>query len=305
VDAGAARVAGDSLAYATRSVADGGDMTRKLLLSFFAAVLLVSAAAFADDQQDLLAANKALMQAAAASDGDTAEKWLDAAFTATDSYGHTESRAEALQDNQTFTDIPNGNPQMRLYGNVGVITTENGKRHVMMIWAKRPEGWRALVYHEVKQVETVPPSAGGGSNDCTNPCKTVPYKPKNADEQGVITSWQQLETAVTGHNSAEWARHVADEFVVISSGSDKPVFKADRMAVLDRQKQTNAPSAPVPLVSAEMIDFPNTIVMLCNHRRSEGKPTRVTRVWVKRGGMWQMAYSFQTTVQQAEQSSAK
>ena len=281
-------------------------MKRTLFPSLlFLCVIAAASVAFADDQQDLLAANKALMQAAANSDGDAADRWLDAAFTATDSFGRTESRAEALQDNQTFSDIPTANPQMRIYGDVGVITTENGKRHVMMIWAKRPQGWRALVYHEVKQVEAVAPSAGGGSSDCTNPCKTVPYKPKNADEQGVITSWQQLETAVTGHDSKEWARHVADEFVVISSGSDKPVFKADRMAVLDRQKQSNAPSAPVPLVSAEMFDFPNTIVMLCNHKRGEGKPTRVTRVWVKRGGMWQMAYSFQTTVQQPEQASAK
>ena len=278
---------------------------RFVLLAFNCALLLSAALAFADDQQDLLAANKALMTAAANSDGDAAERWLDAAFTATDANGRTESRDEALHDSVTFTDIPSGNPQMHLYGDVGVITTESGKRHVMFIWVKRAEGWRALVYHEVRQVETVAPAAGPGSNDCTNPCKTVPYKPKNADEQGVIKSWQQLETAVTGHDSKEWARHVADEFVVISSGSDKPVFKADRMATLDRQKQTNSPSAPVPLVSAEMFDFPNAIVMLCNHKRSEGKPTRVSRVWVKRDGMWQMAYSFQTTVQQPEQTSGK
>ena len=280
-------------------------MIRKLLLWCFLATLLSAGAAFADDQQDLVAANKALMQAAANSDGEAAERWLDAAFTATDSFGRTESRAEALQDNETFTDIPSGNPQMRLYGDVGVFTTENGKRHVMMIWVKRAEGWRALVYHEVKQADASPATGAPGSSDCTNPCKTVPYKPKNADEQAVITSWQQLETAVTGHNSAEWGRHVADEFVVISSGSDKPVFKADRVAMLDRQKQSNTPSAPVPLVSAEMFDFPNAIVMLCNHKRAEGKPTRVTRVWVKRGGIWQMAYSFQTTVQRPEQTSAK
>ncbi len=275
---------------------------KRLFTLLLLAGALCSTYAFADDQQDLLAASKALMTAAANSDGDAAEPLLDAAFTATDANGRTESREEALHDSVTFTDIPSGNPQMHIYGDVGVITTENGKRHVMFIWVKRVEGWRALVYHEVRQADTVAPAPGGGSNDCTNPCKTVPYKPKNMDEQGVIRSWQQLETAVTAHDSKEWARHVADEFVVISSGSDKPVFKADRMATLDRQKQTNSPSAPVPLVSAEMFDFPNAIVMLCNHKRGEGKPTRVSRVWIKRDGMWQMAYSFQTTVQQPQQA---
>jgi len=280
-------------------------MKLKLCVICVAAFCFVATLGFADDQQDLLAANKALMAAAANSDGDSAEPLLDAAFTATDANGRTESRDEALHDSVTFIDIPSGNPQIHLYGDVGVVTTENGKRHVMFIWVKRAEGWRALVFHEVRQVETVAPASGAGSNDCTNPCKTVPYNPKNADEKDVILSWQKLETAVTGHDSKEWARHVADEFVVISSGSDKPVYKADRMAALDRQKKTNSPSAPVPLVSAEMFDFSNAIVMLCNHKRDEGKPTRVSRVWIKRDGKWQMAYSFQTTVQQPEQASGK
>lgn len=280
-------------------------MKRKLLAGWIAATLLSATLVLADDQQDLLQANKALMQAAANSDADAADKLLDAAFTATDSFGRTESRAEALQDGETFSDIPSGNMQSHIYGDVAVVTAENGRRHVMLVWVKRAEGWRTLIYHEVTQAESAAAPAAGGSNDCTNPCKTVPYKPKNDDEQGVITSWQQLETAVTGHNSAEWARHVADEFVVISSGSDKPVFKADRMAALDRQKQTNSPSAPVPLVSAEMFDFPGAIVMVSTHRRGEGKPAHVTRVWVKRGGRWQMAYSFQTSVQQPEPVSGK
>jgi hypothetical protein len=285
---------------ASASTAFVEPMMKRILMLLIFAGTLATTVAFADDQQDLLAASKALMTAAANSDGDAAEPLLDAAFTATDANGRTESREDALHDSVTFTDIPSGHPQMRIYGDVGVITTENGKRHVMFIWVKRAEGWRALVYHEVRQAASVAPAGGPGSNDCTNPCKTVPYEPKNADEKDVILSWQKLETAVTGHDSKEWARHVADEFVVISSGADKPVYKADRMATLDRQKQSKTPSAPVPLVSAEMFDFPNAIVMLCNHKRDEGKPTRVSRVWVKRDGMWQMAYSFQTTVQQPE-----
>jgi hypothetical protein len=297
--------AGDSPAHATRSVA-GVMMKRFLATMILAGIALIASAALADDQQDLAQANKALMQAAATSDADLGDRYLDPAFLATDSFGRTESRAEALQDGQTFSDVPSGNPQMKLYGDVGVITTEKDKRHVLMIWVKRPQGWRALVYQEVRQSDAAPAAAaGGGSNDCTNPCKTVPYKPKNDDEQGVITSWQQLETAVTSHDSKEWARHVADEFVVIGSGGDKPVYKADRMAALDRQKQANSPSAPTPLVSAEMFDFPNAIVMISTHRRGEGKPTHVSRVWVKRNGMWQMAYSFQTTVQQPEHSSGQ
>ena len=271
-------------------------MTRKLLFSCCVA-LLVSAGAFADDKADLIAANAALMKAAAASDAAGAETYLDAAFSATDANGRTEGRAEALQDGQTFTAIPSGNPQMRLYGDVGFITTESGKRHVMMIWAKRADGWKALVYHEVRQADTAP-AAAGGTNDCTNPCKSVPYKPKNADEQAVITTWQQIETAVTNHDSKEWARRVADEFVGISSSTDKPASKADRVAGLEQLKQSNTPSAPAPLVSAEMFDFPNAIVMLSTHKRATGNATRNSRVWVKRDDKWLLVCNFQTTVQQ-------
>jgi hypothetical protein len=271
-------------------------MKRLLIALCFAAFLLTAVFAVADDQQDLMAANKALMQAAANSDGNAAEVWLDAAFTATDSFGRTESRAEALQDSQTFTDVPSGNPQMRIYGNVGVIITEREKRHVMMVWVKRAEGWRTLIYHEVRQADA-PAAPGAGSKDCTNPCKTVPYKPKSADEQDLIASWQQAETAVTNHDSKEFARHLADEFVLISSAGDKPLHKAERLAIVDQQKQAKTPSAPPALVNAELFVFPGAAVMASNHKGADGKSTHGTRVWVKREGVWQVAFSFQTTVQ--------
>ena len=99
------------------------------------------------------------------------------------------------------------------------------------------------------------------------------------------------------HEPEEWARHVADEFMVV--GAARRHSKADRKAVIEEQRRTNANSAPAPLTWAELIDFPDAIVMRCEHQPFHGKAARVSRVFVKRGGQWLMAVSYQTTRQDA------
>ncbi len=225
---------------------------------------------------------------------------LDASFTSTDVAGTTRGRAEFLRAFASSDAV--GSEQgikVRSYGDVGVVQALEGNVYVVRVWVKRPAGWRMLVHQDTTFMPE--PPSGPGSNDCQNPCKTVPYKPKSPAQQGVISSWQALETAVTAHDSAGWAPHIADEFVLISSGRDRPLSKADRMAILDRQKKTGDPSAPPPLVSARMFDFGDTVVMTSQHQAAKAKPVHVTRVWVKRGDMWQLAFSQQTTMQAAAQ----
>jgi ketosteroid isomerase-like protein len=135
--------------------------------------------------------------------------------------------------------------------------------------------------------------------DCENPCKTVPYKPRNEAEQGIIASWQALETGVTNHDAAAWAPHIAEEFVMLSSSNDHPLGKADRIATLNMQKETGRGSAPAPLVSAQMFDFGDAVVMTCQHQPFTGKPVHVSRLWIKRNGQWVMSISYQTTMQAA------
>ncbi len=121
-------------------------------------------------------------------------------------------------------------------------------------------------------------------------------KSTNEAEQEIVSSWQALETGVTAHDSAAWAPHVADEFTMLNSNNDHPLSKADRMATLDKQKQAGVGSAPAPLVSAEMFDFGDAVIMKCLHQPFTGKPVRVTRVWIKRDGKWVMSISYQTTI---------
>ncbi|MFI5057906.1 MAG: nuclear transport factor 2 family protein [Candidatus Acidiferrales bacterium] len=278
--------------YATYALALG------ILFGIFAALTGNQVAAAVDDDA-VLQADHSFVQAISKSDSVSLGKLLDADFAWTDSDGKTQTKAEILGNLPTPVAGYDSTAKERTYGDVGTVQASSGKAYVLRVWVKRPSGWRALVYHEVVQL-AVPPAAGGpGVKDCENPCKKLPYHPQNEVEQGVISSWQELETAVTNHDSAGWAPHVAEEFILVSSNNDHPVNKEGRMAVLDKQKQAAAGSAPAPLVSALMFDFPDTVVMTGLHQPFHGKPIHVSRVWIKRDGKWVLSISYQTTVQAA------
>jgi uncharacterized protein DUF4440 len=269
-----------------------------LLTAAFGAPL--RGAAVGDDDA-VLQADRAFVQAIARADSATAIKFLDAEFSWTDSAGATHSRAEVLKSlpKPALGDESDAEVKERAYGDVGTIIATRGKVHVLRIWVKRPAGWRALVYHEVTQLDQPPTAGGSGVNECENPCKSVPFRPANEAERAVIASWQALETGVTAHDAEAWAPHIADEFVQISSNSDHPIDKVGRMATLNKQKQSGVGSAPAPLVSARMFDFGDTVVMTCLHQPYTGKPIHVSRVWIKRDANWIMSISFQTTIQDA------
>ncbi len=252
------------------------------------------------EDQAVLQADHQFVQAAGAGNKGAVARLLDEDFTWVDAEGKTLTKAELLQLPKLPAPVAgyDAEPRERTYGGVGSVQANTGKSYVLRIWVKRAAGWRALVYHEVVQ-PAAPPAGGPGVKDCENPCKGVPYKPKNKAEQDIITSWQELETAVTGHDSAGWDPHAAAEFVQVSSNNDHPLDKAARMAVIDKQKQSGAASAPAPLVSAEMFDFGDTVIMKALHQPYHGKPIRVSRIWIKRDGKWVMAVSYQTTIQAA------
>jgi hypothetical protein len=285
-------------------------MTRSLLIRVVAtaaigagslAAIISRPVSAAGAQQTALQADHAFMQAAGKSDTAAMEALLDPELLWTDAEGRTQDRAQVLAHPPVSMPDDAGSKSYT-YGEVVTVRTDSGKQHVLRVWVKRPAGWRLLVYHEVKQAET----ASGGTpappvKECVNPCKEVPYQPKNDAEAGVITSWQALETAVTAGDAQAWAQHFADEFVVISSGATDPVTKEGRMAILNSQKQAGTNGAPGGLAPdhTRMFTIGDTVVMNCQSLPHRGKPAHITRVWIKRAGMWRMTASFQTTIQAA------
>ena len=257
--------------------------------------------AAAGEDQAALSADREFIRAAAAGEKEAVGNLLDAEFTWTDAQGKTYRKSEALTElaQLKVSDGTDAKVEQRSYGQVVAVMASHGKAYALRVWVKRPTGWRVLAYHEVMLREQPAASGGTGVKECENPCKSIPYQPKNEAERGIVASWQALETGVTAHDSAAWAPHIADEFAMLSSNNDHPLGKADRMATLDKQKEAGVGSAPAPLVSAEMFDFGDAVVMKCLHQPFTGKPIRVTRVWIKRDGKWVMSISYQTTIQAA------
>jgi len=243
-------------------------------------------------------ADRALVSALANGDTGVAAQLLDDDFTWVDVHGRIATKAQLAQKmpKPPLGDEAGLSPVLRHYGDVAAITVDRNKVFVMRIWVKRVGAWRALVVHEVSQnLPAAPHGAGRKHHD--NPCHTLPYESRNADERDCLSAWQRLEIAVMDHEPDAWASYVADEFMVV--GAARRHSKADRKAVLEEQKKTDAHSAPAPLVSARMFNFPNAMVMTCEHQPFHGKANRVSRVFVKRDDQWLMAVSFQTTQEDA------
>ncbi len=277
-----------------------------ILLALAMGVAAIGPAMAADDDQALLQADRAAFGSGTIS-AKLNDDVLDPNFTWTDSAGNTRTKTEIVQAIRSGKGPPlqtgSGNHEdataepkkasVRTYGVLGLVQTNQGKLYTLRVWVKQDAGWRALVYQAVS-IGT-PVSEEPGAHACENPCKSVPFRPRNADQREVIGAYQAVESAVTAHDSAAWGRHIAKEFFAVTSNSDRPLDKATRMAGLDHQKVGGI--APFPLVSARMFEFGKAMVMISLQQPEGGLPLHVTRIWFKRNGMWREAYSYQTTIQ--------
>jgi hypothetical protein len=248
---------------------------------------------------DAMHADRLLVAALAKGDAGAAVPSLDDDFTWVNCNGRVLDKAQVASalPKPALGDESGLMPAVHRYSEVATVAVERDKGFVLRIWVKRAACWRLLAYHEVSQ--NLPPAPHGpGRKEWDNPCYVLPYAPRNADERDCLASWQQLEIAVMHHEPDVWAQHVADEFMVV--GAARRHSKADRKAVIEEQRRSNANSAPAPLVSARLFGFKDAIVMACEHQPFHGKAAQVCRVFIKRDGRWLMAVSFQTTRQDAE-----
>jgi hypothetical protein len=260
-----------------------------ILCSGLLAATALSTALSAQDPA-MLTADGAFVRAANTSDKAALHELLDRDFTWTDFQGKTLSDIPA--DLQPAREP--GELKQFTYGELGDVQENLGRMHLLRVWVKRGGGWKIIVYQEVMSRSTPPSFAPGAGKDCENPCKMVPYRPKNATEQQVVTAYSKLETAAMAHNSAVFATLVADEFVAASSNSNKLYDKRGRMDDFDHAKMAGV--APTPLVTASMFDFGDAVLMKSEHKPDRGSPLHVTRVWVKRNGSWMESLSYQTSV---------
>jgi ketosteroid isomerase-like protein len=261
-----------------------------LLLSAFAAPVR------AEDHSSLLQADKAFTAAFQQRDSAAATKVLSPDFAWIDSVGQRLTRARALA---TFPAIANAGvaPQARSYGNSAVVWANQGKVNVLRVWVKTAAGWQILLYQEVTQVEKSEPVNSTLSGDCRNPCQEIPLQPATPSEKAAIASWQGVMRAMAENDADAYAPLIADEFTATDTFHDRPYNKADRLAQIQNQKLSGKHNAPPELISAEMFDLGETVLMIAREQRRGAKPYFNSRMWINRSARWQMLFSFNTRIE--------
>jgi Domain of unknown function (DUF4440) len=243
--------------------------------------------------------DREFVQAVTKGDAAAVGKLLDPDFTWTDAGGKMRTRAEVIRSlpKLALGDEAGAHEQKQIRDQAEAILVDREKTHVLRIWAKRGAAWRLLVYQEVVLGSQTAKTPDVSARECDNPCKTVPYKPKNEQEQAIVAAWEALETSVATHDAGVWAQYIADEFTMVSSTSDHALTKNDRVSTLNLQKQIGRISIPSPVISVQIFDFGDTAVMTTVQQPSEGKPVRATRMWIRREGKWMISIGFQTTIE--------
>jgi uncharacterized protein DUF4440 len=266
--------------------------------TFLALALLLFAAAPlpAADSAPVIKADNAFVQALVQKDAAATANFLSPDFSWIDSVGKRYSREQVLASAPAVANA-DVEPQVRVYGNTAVVRVNRGRMNVLRVWVIRAEGWRAVLYQEVLQVEKSEPPAGKTSTECVNPCKTIPFQPQTANEREAIASWQGVMRAMAESNADAYSPLIADEFTATDTFHDRPYTKADRLAQIDKQKTTGRRAAPQELLSAEMLDFGETVMMVAHEQRPGAKFYFNTRMWVKRDARWQMLFSLNTQIE--------
>ena len=265
-------------------------------LLFASLLIVVTAVPVVAQDTALLAADRAFALALRGVSSTSVANLLDSELTWTDADGRTLRKAQTAEalPAPAIADESGADVRRFDYGRVALVQVDRGRDHVLRVWIRREKDWRLLVYHEVRSLTTPPTTTPGTGAECINPCQQVPYTPRNDDEIGVIAAYQALETAAHAVDVSRWGTHVAEEFVLVSSNSDRTFTKEARLEGLRRASKGGV--APTRLLSADMIRENGVVVMRSQHEPDSGARLQITRVWVKRNNVWQSALSYQTTV---------
>ena len=255
----------------------------------------------------VLAAVSSLGEAMRAGDRTAARRLLALQFTFVDAGGKIHVRRDFLGEIKSVAAAASADAKVRSYGQLAMVTghrkaADNNDVFFLDIWAKQKGSWRALLMQNVAAAAPPPPAApaaAGGEpkqHECKNPCQTIPYRVRSAAEQDVINTYQAIVKAIVAHDASEWAKHVADEFVL--QGGRAPVAKSGRIAAIERQKESNAAVAVGEIQTMRLAVYGDGAVMITTETAPDNShpPYRAARVWVKRNGQWLMAISAHTEV---------
>ena len=284
---------------------------RRLALALLAASLVTAHIVRGRAQsaeESVAAADRALADVLRTGDRTIARKLLSLQFSYTDEAGRAYSRHEFLADLKNLSAATAGDPKLTMYGLLATVTGERksadgNTAFFLDIWAKQRGAWRALAWQSVVIADGAAAPAASSRDDgkaieCTNPCQTMPYRVRSPAEQDVLNAFLAIEKASIAHDSQEWSKHVADEFMLYRSGY-APIDKAARIAAIERQKQAESPLTVGEIQAVRLSVYGDAAAMIATQMVPDNSrpPYRAARVWVRRNGQWLMTISVQTDIQ--------
>jgi Domain of unknown function (DUF4440) len=262
------------------------------------------------------AAETKLDDALRSGDKTAVRKLLSLQFTFADENGKVFPRKEFLSDLKSVaaSEAP-ADVKVKVYGLVGMVTgsrksADGNPVFFLDIWAKQKGSWRALTMQDVvlgspdanKLASNAPDEVEARDAlakivDCKNPCETIPYRVRSPVEQDIVAAYQSIEKATFARDAAEWAKHIAPEFVHYRSGAP-PISRSERVATIEGQKEHNVPAILTGIQSMRLWVYGDGAAMIStNGIPDDTEPLlRIARVWVKRNGQWQLVISVQTDV---------
>jgi hypothetical protein len=256
-------------------------------------------AAAKEDEKPVVQADRSLTDALGKADKDAVAALLDDNFEWTNVEGKIRTKAEALQNLAEFAKASAGETGVNTYAysEVGRVAGTRSDTHFVRLWVKRPAGWRAFIYLEAPAPPSPPQPAKPkpGDDVCVNPCKTLPFTPKTANQKAAIDTWLGTKMGEWKALPDEWKNYVGESMVVISPS--QYLDKAGRLALLTKQKEMYGTGSPSPaVVSMNMYDFGDCVIMTAHHAPNpSGKTAYAVRMFTnEEGGKWKIVLSAQT-----------
>src|SRR5580658_294741 len=184
-------------------------------LSFGAALFTLPSRplAAADDTSAFRQADHSLADALGKSDAKAVAALLDDRFQWVEANGKIHTKAQVLEDLAQFAADNEGAIDARTVDFLGQVERVLGVHHNQRfahLWVKNPAGWQAFVFLNIpipaeRPDYMAPPSPPTEADKaCDNPCKTLPYKPENAAEQGAMDAWFRLKNDEWHPNPEDW-----------------------------------------------------------------------------------------------------
>lgn len=279
-----------------------------LLLSTGCLALSSSPLAAADDTATFRQADRNLSDALAKGDKNAVAALLDDRFQWVEASGRMHTKAQVLDDLAQFSADNDGAMDARTVDFLGQVERVLGMHHnqrFVHLWVKNAAGWQAFVYLDIPipaerpDYMAAPNPPTEADKVCDNPCKTLPYKPEDAAQQGAMETWFRLKNDEWHPNPEDWAAHADDNHETLTPRADIPKLQHVQELAEERKLYgENGGSGGSSVLSMRMFEFGNVVIMQAfQGRNPAAKPTSWNlRLFLNRGDGWKIALSAQTNI---------